>query len=81
MRGTFVVLLARVRVATNAITATTRYDKTLQHCWQQIFDAVVAREPDSDQGRKTLTTVGEWFDNHRYDVVESAKCPGNVRDP
>lgn len=54
------------------------YDVTLLHCWQQVYEAVVAFEPASEGGRKTLSTagaVGKWFDLHRYDVLETELCP------
>ena len=53
------------------------YDPTLLECWPQIYDAVISMEPGSDGGRKTISTtgaIGEWFDNHRYEIVGTGVC-------
>jgi hypothetical protein len=54
------------------------YDPSLSRCWLQVYDAICALEPGADYGRKTLTTagaVGEWFDNRRYELLGTDKCP------
>jgi len=54
------------------------YDPTLTHCWAEIFDAICELEPGGDYGRKTMSTqvsIGEWFDNHRYEVIGTSRCP------
>ena len=64
-------------LAEHIISIHVGYDPSLKHCWPQIYDAVCAMEPNSDYGRKTLTTsgaIGEWFDNHRWEVLNTPIC-------